>query len=157
MKIASENVGYGWIVSSRTSTGISARTASVSWPSHSPASGPDGDGADEHAAPTIGCELHEARSARSLVRREPAAGDLVPRRDDVVPVHHADARHLRIREDGRRDRAIVGPDVAAGDVRRSDARLVLAEVREQPDPGRVADRPDAVARSQPLVHRDAPS
>ena len=38
--MASENVGYGWIVSSMISRGIRARTASVSWPTHSPASGP---------------------------------------------------------------------------------------------------------------------
>src|SRR5207302_1453329 len=30
LKIASENVGYGWIVSSRISSGTAARTASVS-------------------------------------------------------------------------------------------------------------------------------
>ena len=40
LKIASENVGYGWIVSSRVSSGTRARTASVSWPIHSPDSGP---------------------------------------------------------------------------------------------------------------------
>src|SRR5581483_10913142 len=39
-KIASEKVGYGWIVSTRTSTDVSLRTASVSCPSHSVACGP---------------------------------------------------------------------------------------------------------------------
>ena len=40
LKMASEKVGYGWIVSRRVSRGVRARTASVSWPIHSPASGP---------------------------------------------------------------------------------------------------------------------
>ena len=39
-KTASEKVGYGWIVSRRTSTGTSARIASVTCWSHSPDSGP---------------------------------------------------------------------------------------------------------------------
>src|SRR5204863_143615 len=39
-KIASEKVGYGWIVSTSTSTGVALRTARVTWPSHSAACGP---------------------------------------------------------------------------------------------------------------------
>ena len=58
-KIDSENVGYGWIVSRRTSRGVCARTASVSWPSHSPASGPTA------TAPT---STRRSGSAASLTR-----------------------------------------------------------------------------------------
>src|SRR5205807_6195928 len=57
--IASPKVGYGWIVSRRTSTGTSARTASVSCPSHSPASGPTA------TAPTSTPRSGSAKSLRN--------------------------------------------------------------------------------------------
>ena len=151
MKIASENVGYGWIVSSRTSIGTSARTASVSCPSHSPASGPTATAPTRTRRRRVRCDLDEARLPRALVRREAAARDLVASGHDSVPFHHADRRHLWIGEDRRRDRPIVGARRAARDVGRGDPRLVLAEVREETDARRVADRPDAVAGRQAIV------
>ena len=57
-KTASEKVGKGWIVSRRTSTGTSARIASVSWPIHSPASGPTAVPRRARAA-RVGVELDE--------------------------------------------------------------------------------------------------
>ena len=75
LKIASENVGYGWIVSRRTSIGVSARTASVSWPIHSPASGPTATSSDEDAATRVRGELLEAGAPRTLVGRQPPAVD----------------------------------------------------------------------------------
>ena len=84
LKIASENVGYGWIVSSSTSIGTWARTASVSWPSHSPASGPTATAPTTTRSLGVGRELHEAGPARALVRREPSALDRVARRHEAV-------------------------------------------------------------------------
>ena len=134
--------------------GTSARIASVSWPSHSPASGATATRADENSLLAVGGELHESRALRPLVRREPSAGDLVARRDDALALHLADGRDLRVGEHRRRDRPVVGAHVATRDVRRRHARLVLAEVREEPDARDVADRPDAVARAKAVVDRD---
>ena len=69
-KTPSLNVGYGWITSSSTSIGISARIASVSCCSHSPASGPTATAPVEHAPLRVGHDLDEARRLRPLVRRE---------------------------------------------------------------------------------------
>ena len=69
----------------------------------------------------------------------------------------ADRCDLGIGEDGRGDRAVVGAHVLSGDVRGGDAGLVLPEMREETDPGGVADRPDAVGGAQPLVDRRRPA
>ena len=135
------------MVSSKTSIGTSARTARVSCPSHSPASGPTAIAPTRTRALGIGRDLHEPRTLRSLVRRQPAAHDLVPRaatapRRSIV-AHRPD---LRIGEDRSGNRAVVGLDVLPGDVRRGDPCLVLADMRQQGDAGGVTDRPRAVRR-----------
>ena len=142
-------------MSSSTSSGTSARIGERQLAEPLPRLRPDGDRPDEDAALAVGRELHEAGPLRALVRREPPADDVVARGDHAVALQLADRRDLRIGEHGRRDRAVVGGDVAARDVRRGDARLVLAEVRQEPDPGGVADRPHAVRRAQPVVDRHA--
>src|SRR4029079_8765326 len=55
----------------------------------------------------------------------------------------------------RRDRAVVGPGAAAGDVPGGHARLVLADVGEQRGAGAVADRPDALRCLEALVRLDS--
>ena len=92
---------------------------------------------------------------RALVGREPAARDVEASRDDPLPVHSADAAHLRVGEDGGRYRPVLGADVAADDVRGRHTSLVLPEVREEADTGGVTDRPDAVGGAQAVVDGDA--
>ena len=87
LKIASENVGYGWIVSSRTSIGTSRANRERELAEPLAGLRPDRDGADEHAPRAIRRELHEAGPTRALVGREAPADDLVASRHDAVAVH----------------------------------------------------------------------
>ena len=73
LKIASENVGYGWIVSRRTSIGHLGADRERQLTEPLPRLGADRDGSDEHALLAVGRELDESRSLRPLVRREPPA------------------------------------------------------------------------------------
>src|SRR5213075_394296 len=55
---------------------------------------------------------------------------------------------------GPRHRLVVGLARLAEDVGGDDLALVLADVRERPDPGDVADRPQPLARAQARVDGD---
>ena len=66
----------------------------------------------------------------------------------------ADRGDLRVGEDDARNGAVVRGDVAAEDVGGRDPALVFADVGERPDPGDVADRPDAFGGAHPLIDLD---
>ena len=112
---------------------------------------PHGHRPDEHAPLGVRGELDEARPSGALVCGETAAGDLVTGGHDAVALHRADRGHLRIGEHRRGDRPVVGAQILSCDVRGGDAGLVLAEVREETDPGCVTDRPDAVGCAKSIV------
>ena len=72
LKIASENVGYGWIVSRRTSTGTSRTNRERELAEPLTRLRPDGHRPDEHATLSVRCELDEAGPpGRSYVERRP--------------------------------------------------------------------------------------
>jgi len=75
--------------------------------------------------------------------------------DEALALRISDHRNLRVGKGDRRDRAVVGPGAAAGDVSGGHARLVLADVGEQRDAGAVADRPDALRCFEALVRLDS--
>src|SRR5581483_10191328 len=112
----------------------------------------DGDGADERALVRVGEEADEAVALRPLVGGEPRRRRELPACGDALG--DADRRDLGVGEDAGRDRAVVGPDVAAREVGGRDARLVLADVGEERDAGDVADRPHALAGAAALVDLD---
>ena len=67
----------------------------------------------------------------------------------------ADRRGLRVGEDDARHGVVVRLARLAEDVRGDDLALVLADVRQLPDAGDVADRPQPLADAEALVDRDA--
>src|SRR5581483_11185585 len=91
----------------------------------------DGDGADERALVRVGEEADEAVALRPLVGGEPRRRRELPACGDALG--DADRRDLGVGEDAGRDRAVVGPDVAAREV---------------------ADRPHALAGAAALVDLD---
>ena len=149
-KTASEKVGKGWIMSRSTSSGTSARIASVSCWHHSPGLGPTA------TAPTRTRRFGSAatltkpgRFGFSYVEAREVDGQLPAASDEPVAFGVADRRHLRVGEGDRRDRPVVGP--RARGRRRSAAATrawYLPDVREQGDAGAVADRPDALGGAE---------
>src|SRR4051794_37417838 len=116
----------------------------------------DREAADENPPLAVGEELHESRPLRVLERRRPR--DLVDAplaRGHALAARVTDGCHLGIGEDGGRDRIVVRDAFLAGEVRRGDAALILADVCELRDTGHVAGRPDVLTGHEPLVHRDA--
>ena len=113
--------------------------------------------ADEDAALAVGDQLDDA-----LLLGQPAAGAEVAGRDRHVEacvarglLAQAHRGHLRGGERDPRDRAVVGPGtVLAERVADHDRRLVHRHVREGALARDVADRPEQLTRSHPLVGLD---
>src|SRR6266511_5451893 len=77
------------------------------------------------------------------------------RRRAQLPLGLPHGGRLGVREHDARDGVVGGFPVLAEDVGGGDAPLVLADVGQRPDPGYVADRPDAVAGPHPGIDLDA--
>ena len=70
---------------------------------------------------------------------------------DRSPLPLSDGRCLRVGEHHARDGFVVSDSVAPEDVRGHHAALVPAHLGQWPEPGHVADRPEAVRHAHPLV------
>ena len=114
----------------------------------------DGDRADEHALLRVGEEPRRSRRASAARRSRAAASPSAPSAPRRSSLRSVPPSRPRVGEDRRPGSRGSRPSLSARHVCGGDARLVLADVREERDAGDVAERPDVLRRAQPLVDLD---